>query len=246
MIQRTEQSARAHGHPCATRPSSPGLRPRRPACRGHVAPPAVRSRHLVERIPDKLALAGWCGAEATCRRYRARRSIPAPEPPASAPRFSTLSLGSAESRETVPLQVLVVFIICLCSIGSCGCGLRPFGRGFHDFGKYDPAFDRALCGQKVRVDHSTAGAARLRARASAGLRSCAELIGYALLPSGLSDRRNADSSMERRLDAFRDLIAPQIPAAAKPDFGAVAGELAALMRPGRCIGGPFWRGFARV
>lgn len=32
---------------------------------------------------------------------------------------------------------------------------------FHDFGKYDPAFDRVLCGENLRVDHSTAGAALL-------------------------------------------------------------------------------------
>lgn len=105
---------------------------------------------------------------------------------------------------------------------------------FHDFGKYDPAFDRVLCGQKVRVDHSTAGAALLCARAPAGLRPWAEVIGYAILGhhAGLPDRRNADSSMERRLDAFRDPIAPDISAAASPDFGPVAKELAALMRPG--------------
>lgn len=105
---------------------------------------------------------------------------------------------------------------------------------FHDFGKYDPAFDRVLRGENVRVDHSTAGAALLYARAPQGLRACAELIGYAILGhhAGLPDRRNADSSMERRLDAFRDPIAPRISAAANPDFMSVAGELAALMRPG--------------
>ena len=32
---------------------------------------------------------------------------------------------------------------------------------FHDFGKYDPAFDRVLSGGNERVDHSTAGAALL-------------------------------------------------------------------------------------
>ena len=116
-------------------------------------------------------------------------------------------------------------------------GLRAAGHMagfFHDFGKYDPAFDRVLCGDNVRVDHSTAGAALLCARAPAGLHPCAEVIAYAILGhhAGLPDRRNADSSMERRLEAFRDPIAPQISAAASPDFVAVAEELSAVMRPG--------------
>lgn len=105
---------------------------------------------------------------------------------------------------------------------------------YHDFGKYDPAFDRVLNGGNIRVDHSTAGAALLYARAPAGLRPCAEVIGYGILGhhAGLPDRRKADSSMERRLDTFRDPIAPEITAATSPDFGPVAQELRALMRPG--------------
>ena len=108
---------------------------------------------------------------------------------------------------------------------------------FHDFGKYDPAFDRVLRGENVRVDHSTAGAALLYARASAGLRPCAEVVSYAILGhhAGLPDRRNADSSMERRFDAFRDAIAPDISAAARPDFDPVAKELAGkATRPATC------------
>ena len=105
---------------------------------------------------------------------------------------------------------------------------------FHDFGKYDPAFDRVLRGENVRVDHSTAGAALLYARASTGLKPCAEVIGYAILGhhAGLPDRRSADSSMERRFDTFRDPIAPEISAAVTPDFAPVAKELMARMRPG--------------
>lgn len=105
---------------------------------------------------------------------------------------------------------------------------------FHDFGKYDPAFDRVLRGENIRVDHSTAGAALLYARAPAGLRLCAEVAAYAILGhhAGLPDRRNADSSMERRFETFRDPITPEISAAAQPDFGPVAKELAKLaMRP---------------
>ena len=107
---------------------------------------------------------------------------------------------------------------------------------FHDFGKYDPSFARVLGGENVRVDHSTAGAALLHARAPNGFRPVSEVIGYAILGhhAGLPDRRGTDSSMERRLDAFRDPIAPEISAAANPDFGPVAKELAALMRPASC------------
>ena len=42
---------------------------------------------------------------------------------------------------------------------------------FHDFGKYDPAFDRVLKGENVRVDHSTAGAALLYARVRMAVRN---------------------------------------------------------------------------
>lgn len=41
---------------------------------------------------------------------------------------------------------------------------------FHDFGKYDPAFDRVLCGENVRVDHSTAGGKLLLRRAPTAAR----------------------------------------------------------------------------
>ncbi|CAM3358253.1 CRISPR-associated helicase, Cas3 family [Paracoccus aminovorans] len=107
---------------------------------------------------------------------------------------------------------------------------------FHDFGKYDPAFDRILSGEKLRVDHSTAGAALLHARTPAGLRPISEVIGYAIMGhhAGLPDRHGADSSMERRLETFRDPIAPEISAATSPDFGSVARELAKLMRPSSC------------
>ncbi|MBT0780367.1 CRISPR-associated endonuclease Cas3'' [Paracoccus sp. pheM1] len=101
---------------------------------------------------------------------------------------------------------------------------------FHDFGKYDPTFGRLLDGQNVRGEHSTAGAALLYAQAPAGMSPCAEVIGHAILGqhAGLPDRYGADSSMERRLDACRDPIAPEISAAAGSDFGPFARELAAL------------------
>ena len=103
---------------------------------------------------------------------------------------------------------------------------------YHDFGKYDPAFDRVLTGGNDRVDHSTAGAALLHARASGAMRLVADVISYAILGhhAGLPDRTGADGSMERRLDRFRDPIAPEISAAETPDFGPAARELVALVR----------------
>ncbi|AYF02464.1 CRISPR-associated helicase Cas3'' [Paracoccus yeei] len=108
---------------------------------------------------------------------------------------------------------------------------------FHDFGKYDPAFDRVLSGGNERVDHSTAGAALLYSRAPAGLRGVAEIVAYAILGhhAGLPDRDRTDASMARRLDGFRDPVPPAITAAALPDLGPVLRELVAF-RDGKMPG----------
>lgn len=104
---------------------------------------------------------------------------------------------------------------------------------FHDFGKHDPEFDLRLQGKDVRVDHSTAGAKLLLDRAPPQLRPCAEVLAYAILGhhAGLPDARGSDAGMERRIEMFRDPIAPAITAAVRPDFGPVAQELAAKLRP---------------
>lgn len=105
---------------------------------------------------------------------------------------------------------------------------------FHDFGKHDPAFDRVLCNENLRVDHSTAGARLLLDRVPSGLRPCAEVLAYAILGhhAGLPDRRNAtEACLDRRIEGFRDPIAPEITADAVTDFRPVAQELAARMRP---------------
>ena len=108
---------------------------------------------------------------------------------------------------------------------------------FHDFGKYDPAFDRVLSGGNERVDHSTAGAALLYSRAPAGLRGVAEIVAYAILGhhAGLPDRDRTDASMARRLDGFRDPVPPAITAAALLDLGPVLRELVAF-RDGKTPG----------
>ncbi len=105
---------------------------------------------------------------------------------------------------------------------------------FHDFGKYDPAFDRVLRGENIRVDHSSAGAALLLERVQPALRPVAETLAYAILGhhAGLPDRRGSESSFNRRIEAFHDPIDPAIGAAADPDFALAAAELTALMRPG--------------
>lgn len=106
---------------------------------------------------------------------------------------------------------------------------------FHDFGKHDPEFDRLLCRENVRVDHSTAGGALLLQRVPPALRPVAEVLAYAILGhhAGLPDRRGSEGSLDRRRDGFRDPIDPKITAAADPDFQSCAQELAQLMRPGK-------------
>lgn len=105
---------------------------------------------------------------------------------------------------------------------------------FHDFGKYDPAFEGVLRGENVRVDHSTAGAALLLERVPSALKPVAETLTYAILGhhAGLPDRRGTGASLDRRIEAFRDPIDPEISGAVNPDLAPVAAELAALMRAG--------------
>lgn len=115
-------------------------------------------------------------------------------------------------------------------------GLRAaaaLAGGLHDFGKYDPAFDRRLCGENVRVEHSTAGGAFLLAHASPLLRPVAEVLAYAILGhhAGLPDRRQTDGSLERRLEAFVDRVPAGISDATTVDLAPAGGELRALMRP---------------
>lgn len=99
---------------------------------------------------------------------------------------------------------------------------------FHDFGKYDPAFDRRLCGENVRVELSTAGGAFLLANASPALRPVAEVLAYAILGhhAGLPDRRQTDGSLERRLEAFVDRVPSRISDATTVDLAPAGGSCA--------------------
>ena len=76
----------------------------------------------------------------------------------------------------------------------------------HDLGKYDPAFDARLRGEGQRVDHSTAGAAALKAMAQTQAeRYAADLLAYPILGhhAGLPDRRGEGGGcVNARLDNF--------------------------------------------
>lgn len=105
---------------------------------------------------------------------------------------------------------------------------------FHDFGKYDPAFDRVLNGEKLTVDHSTAGGALLLRHVPGAMRPVAEVLAYAILGhhAGLPDGLGAEGSLKRRIDSFSDPIDPAISAKASADFPAAGNEFRALMRAG--------------
>lgn len=102
---------------------------------------------------------------------------------------------------------------------------------FHDFGKYDPAFQRRLRGDPAAVDHSTAGAHLLLGRAGS-MPHAAELLAYAILGhhAGLPDRNGPEAAMQRRIDNFRNPIDPAITAAQQVDLNPLLPELMAKMR----------------
>ena len=105
---------------------------------------------------------------------------------------------------------------------------------FHDLGKYDPEFDRVLRGENVRVDHSTAGAAVLKALAAPHDAPAAELIGYAILGhhAGLPDKlNNSDSCMKARISGFKDALDPVWQAEVSADFVGIMAEFGHLISP---------------
>lgn len=120
-------------------------------------------------------------------------------------------------------------------------GLAKIARlagALHDFGKHDPAFQRRLHGEDHRVDHSTAGAALLMARAKGAERIPAELLAYAILGhhAGLPDREKSDTSMTNRLDRFEDRIPAGISEATQVALPPLLPEIIARMRPGPAQG----------
>ena len=121
-------------------------------------------------------------------------------------------------------------------------GLEAAARiaaAWHDFGKHDPAFDRVLQGENVSVDHSTAGAKLLLDRAKGAEKVAAELLAYGILGhhAGLPDARPSEGklegNMERRIERFRDPIAPAITAAAEVDLAPAVSEILQKLRKGQ-------------
>ena len=108
---------------------------------------------------------------------------------------------------------------------------------FHDFGKYDPAFQRRLHGDPTPVDHSTAGASLLLDRAPAGpQRVVAEVLADAILGhhAGLPDTNGSDAARDRRIGRFRqsDPVPADITAATQIDLAPAVAEIIGKIRPG--------------
>lgn len=105
----------------------------------------------------------------------------------------------------------------------------------HDLGKYDPEFDRVLCGEAVRVDHSTAGGRVLLEPGSGCPKAVAEMLAYAILGhhTGLPDKSGcANGTLDRRVESPGAVLAPEWKAHLPADFLAVGAELLKRVRPG--------------
>lgn len=76
----------------------------------------------------------------------------------------------------------------------------------HDLGKYNPDFQNYIRGARLRVDHSTAGAATVMQTSGGEDRIIAELLAYAIAGhhAGLPDRQGeAHSTLTERLRGFK-------------------------------------------
>lgn len=116
------------------------------------------------------------------------------------------------------------------AVAGAALGLSEIARiagAWHDFGKYDPAFQRRLRGDPTRVDHSTAGAAALLQRATGAQRIAAELLAYAILGhhAGLPDARGGNAAMTARIDRYENQIPPEVTASANVDFSKLLPEV---------------------
>ncbi len=103
---------------------------------------------------------------------------------------------------------------------------------FHDLGKYDPAFQRLLQGEKIRVDHSTAGGAVLLNQPSADALA-RDVIAYSILGhhAGLPDFSTAElSSLKRRLESYSDSLDPEWRMQIATPLPGLDAEFMALMK----------------
>lgn len=122
-------------------------------------------------------------------------------------------------------------------LGLAACA-EVAGR-FHDLGKYNPEFDRRLRGDNVRVDHATAGGAKLLAEVGKGLKPVAEALAYAILGHhvGLPDKSgDSEACMDRRLTRPEAPLAPEWRDHLPVDFPSMAEEIKRLIRPGPGLG----------
>lgn len=106
---------------------------------------------------------------------------------------------------------------------------------YHDLGKYDPAFQRKLYGEKNEVNHSTAGAAELLTQGGPDEKIPLEMIAYAILGhhAGLPDCNTSDlSCLRRRIENHKDVLSPVWRDEVKGDIGDLAGELQSLIQKG--------------
>ncbi len=90
----------------------------------------------------------------------------------------------------------------------------------HDLGKYNPDFQSYINGAKLRVDHSTAGAATVLQMASGDDRIVAEMLAYVIAGhhAGLPDKQGvAYSTLTERL---RDFDSASLDAAWKSEISA--------------------------
>lgn len=104
----------------------------------------------------------------------------------------------------------------------------------HDWGKYDPAFDRVLTGKGERVDHSTAGGCLIMNRADRTTALAACVLAHAILGhhAGLPDSWEGAASLGERIERFRDPVDSAINAKAAVDLRPVMDELMSKCRKG--------------
>ncbi len=104
---------------------------------------------------------------------------------------------------------------------------------FHDFGKYDPAFQLRLHGSANAVDHSTAGGKLVVSLASEDTRFAAVLLAHTILGhhAGLPDSLGGPAAVEARLGGFIDKVPAAVTSVARIDLLPAAKELIAKCRP---------------
>ena len=110
--------------------------------------------------------------------------------------------------------------------------LATLAGSLHDFGKYDPAFQRRIRGGSEKVDHSTAGGSLLVSRAKGQDRIAAELLAYSILGhhAGLPDAHGNETSLFSRLDSHRNAVPANVLNATPVDLASLFPEVTGHMR----------------